>query len=73
MDLSSNRISVAGIAALASALRGGAMPLCARILLDRNRGSKAPVQKALASPERAAALDWRDRGRRGHANLLCIS
>ena len=71
--LSSNQISVAGIAALASALRGGAMPLCARILLDRNRGSEALVQKALASPERAAALDWRDRGRRGHADLLCIS
>ena len=73
LALFNNQISDAGVAALASSLRGGAMPLCARILLDRNRGSKAPVQKALASPERAAALDWRDRGRRGHASLLCIS
>ena len=54
--LSNNQISDAGVAALASALRGGALPSCTRIDLDGNPGSRAPVDEALASPERAAAL-----------------
>ena len=44
------------VAALASALRGGALPSCTAIYLDGNPGSGAPVDEALASPERAAAL-----------------
>ena len=56
LDLEFNQISNAGVAALASALRGGALPLCTRIDIDGNPGSDAPVMEALASPERAAAL-----------------
>ena len=59
LDLSSNQISDAGVAALASALRGGAMPSCTDIYLDDNPGSDAPVRLARRSPERAAALAWR--------------
>ena len=47
---------VHGVAALASALRGGALPACTTIVLSGNPGSDAPVKEALASPERAAAL-----------------
>ena len=56
LNLSSNQISNEGVATLASALRGGALPLCRGIGLHGNPGSKAPVGEALASPERAAAL-----------------
>ena len=56
LALHNNQISDAGVAALASALRGGALPSCTRILLFSNPGSDAPVKEALASPERAAAL-----------------
>ena len=63
-----NQISDAGVAALASALRGGALPSCTDINLSFNPGAKGvdedweeggscpPVNEALASPERAAAL-----------------
>ena len=51
-----NQISDAGVAALASALRGGALPSCTLIGLYFNPGSDAPVDEALASPERAEAL-----------------
>ena len=54
-----NQISNDGVAALASALRGGALPACrtcTEIVLGGNPGSDAPVDEALASPERAAAL-----------------
>ena len=51
-----NRISTVGVAALASALRGGALPSCKEINLGDNPGSDTPVKEALASPERAAAL-----------------
>ena len=54
--LERNQIADDGVAALASALRGGALPACTSIRLERNPGSDAPVYKALASPERAAAL-----------------
>ena len=54
--LSKNQISNDGVAALASALRGGALPACTRIVLDDNLGGGDPVDEALASPERAAAL-----------------
>ena len=58
--LLNNQISDAGVAALASALRGGALPSCTFIDLDDNPGDDAPVHKALhASPERAAALALR--------------
>ena len=56
LDLDNNQISNAGVAALASALRGGALPSCMCIDLAGNPGSRAPVREALASPERAAAL-----------------
>ena len=56
LGLANNQISDAGVAALASALRGGALPSCTEIELDGNPGSGAPVREALASPERAAAL-----------------
>ena len=59
LGLEKNRISDAGVAALASALRGGALPSCTYIGLDDNPGSDAPVDEALASPERAAALALR--------------
>jgi hypothetical protein len=36
-----------GVAALASALRGGALPACTWINLDGNPGSAAPVDEAL--------------------------
>ena len=62
--LSFNQIANDGVAALASALRGGALPSCTTIKLHRNPGSDArrigdvdsKVKEALASPERAAAL-----------------
>ena len=56
LGLGNNQISDAGVAALAAALRGGAMPSCTHIVLGDNPGSDAPVDEALASPERAAAL-----------------
>ena len=56
LNLDGNQISDAGVAALASALRGGALPSCTDIGLDDNPGSGAPVVEALASPERAVAL-----------------
>ena len=56
LHLMSNQISNAGVAALASALRGGALPSCTGIDLGGNPGSGDPVHEALASPERAAAL-----------------
>ena len=59
-----NQIGDDGVAALASALRGGALPACRGIGLVGNPGSDAEgvidvdskVKEALASPERAAAL-----------------
>ena len=63
--LTSNQIGDDGVAALASALRGGALPSCRVINLFGNPGSDATadngwvdskVKEALASPERAAAL-----------------
>jgi len=57
--LGDNQIADDGVAALASALRGGALPACTVINLDGNPGSYAPVDEALASPERAAALAQR--------------
>ena len=58
-----NQISVVGVAALASALRGGALPSCTYIGLSGNPGRcrrrksvDAPMEEALASPERKAAL-----------------
>ena len=55
--LSKTRIGDDGVAALASALRGGAMPACRpAVYLSGNPGIDTPVNKALASPERAAAL-----------------
>ena len=56
LNLKYNQIGDDGVAALASALRGGALPACTRIYLNYNPGSGAPVKEALASPERAAAL-----------------
>ena len=56
LSLGNNRIADDGVAALASALRGGALPACTYIGLGANPGSLAPVDEALASPERAAAL-----------------
>ena len=56
LDLRNNQIGDDGVAALASALRGGALPACTYIDLGGNPGSDAPVKEALASPERAAAL-----------------
>ena len=45
--LERNRIGEAGMAALASAVRGGALPSCKTIYLGGNPGSAAPVQEAL--------------------------
>ena len=59
LHLQDNQIGDDGVAALASALRGGAMPSCTEIYLYDNPGSGAPVDEALASPERAAALAQR--------------
>ena len=56
LHLINNQIGDDGVAALASALRGGALPACTRIVLDDNLGGGDPVDEALASPERAAAL-----------------
>ena len=56
LGLDNNQIGDDGVAALASALRGGALPACTFIDLSGNPGSRAPVDEALASPERAAAL-----------------
>ena len=57
--LNGNHIADDGVAALASALRGGALPACTYIGLVGNPGSDAPVDEALASAERAAALAQR--------------
>ena len=57
--LSSNQIADDGVAALASALRGGALPACTEIGLYGNPGSGDPVDEALASSERAAAVAQR--------------
>ena len=72
LNLNCNQISDAGVAALASALRGGALPSCMGIDLGDNPGSGEGVDEdgdgdgtcplvdeALASPERAAALALR--------------
>ena len=59
LDLRVNQIANDGVAALTSALRGGALPACTTIYLGENPGSDAPVDEALASPERAAALAQR--------------
>ena len=56
LNLTRNQIADEGVAALASALRGGALPACTAIGLNGNPGSAAPVDEALVSPERAAAL-----------------
>jgi len=61
LKLYGNQISNDGVAALASALRGGALPSCTRIDLRDNPGSEAPVKRALASHERAAAVARRRR------------
>ena len=57
--LSNNQIADDGVAALASALRGGALPACTEIGLYGNPGSGDPVDEALASSERAAAVAQR--------------
>ena len=59
IDLNNNQIGDAGVAALASALRGGALPACTEIGLYGNPGSSDPVDEALASSERAAAVAQR--------------
>ena len=67
LNLYYNKIAADGVAALASALRGGALPACTEIKLHGNPGSDAKgwgdddskVKEALASPERAAALAQR--------------
>ena len=59
LSLWDNQISNDGVAALASALRGGALPACTEIGLYGNPGSGDPVDEALASPERAAAVAQR--------------
>ena len=64
LHLRNNQISNDGIATLASALQGGTLPACKYIGLFGNPGSDAKdvyaddsrVKKALASPERKAAL-----------------
>ena len=68
--LRNNQIADDGVAALASALRGGALPSCTTIDLDDNAGSGDPVKEALASPERAAALARRQAG--GDLILGCM-
>ena len=74
LALGSNQIAAAGVAALASALRGGALPACTYIEIGGNPGngelSGAPVDEALASPERAAALARRQAG--GDLILGCM-
>eukprot|EP00964_Phaeocystis_antarctica_P071528 scaffold43655_cov51-Phaeocystis_antarctica.AAC.2 len=59
LNFSHNQISDAGVAVLASALRGGVLPSCMGIYLSDNPGSSDPVDKALRSRERAAALALR--------------
>ena len=65
LELGDNQIGDDGAAALASALRGGALPACKWIALEGNPGADEDedglwtcdeVDEALASPERAAAL-----------------
>ena len=56
LGLNGNQIGDDGVAALASALRGGALPVCTGIYFSGNPGSDDPVKEAMASPERAAAL-----------------
>ena len=55
LDLSCNQIGADGVAALASALRGGAMPACTQIRLDDNQIGADGVA-ALASALRGGAL-----------------
>ena len=67
--LANNQISDRGVIAFASALREGALPSCTKtgwggIMLNYNPGSDAPVEEALASRERAAALARRQDGLR---------
>ena len=46
--LQSNAISDAGMRELAAAVARGGLPKCTGLFLDRNLGSAAPVQEALA-------------------------
>ena len=55
LDLFGNQIADDGVAALASALRGGAMPSCTEIYLSHNQISDDGVA-ALASALRGGAL-----------------
>ena len=48
LDLDRNQIGEAGMAALASAVGGGALPSCETIYLGGNPGSAAPVEEAAA-------------------------
>ena len=48
LGLDRNQIGEAGMAALASAIRGGALPSCKEIYLFGNPGSAAPVKEAAA-------------------------
>ena len=48
LQLYANQIGEAGMAALASAIRGGALPSCELIDLGGNPGSAAPVGEAAA-------------------------
>ena len=55
LRLNRNQISDAGMAALASALQGGALPSCIHIILDANQISDSGVA-ALATALRGGAL-----------------
>ena len=44
LGLDRNQIGEAGMAALASAIRGGALPSCIKIWLSFNPGRAAPVE-----------------------------
>ena len=48
LDLDRNQIGEAGMAALASAVGGGALPSCETIGLGDNPGSADPVKEAAA-------------------------
>ena len=48
LGLSNNQIGEAGMVALASAVRGGALPSSEEIYLGDNPGSAAPVKEAAA-------------------------
>ena len=54
LELAENRIGDDGMAALASAVEGGAMPLLEEIGLGQNPGSKEPVQ-TYSVPSRAGS------------------